>query len=102
LIVALENDWERLRVVFESLLSSSLGYIHPYHFRGAVNASKDGSSRYPLVGLMKTISLELWLQDLVSRNLISVSYCSTEFKSDRPSSERQSVANISCFRRQVE
>jgi asparagine synthase (glutamine-hydrolysing) len=70
-VVALEKNWQELRCVLDSPLSSSLGYINKARFLEALNGARNGKDTH-LLRLLRTISLELWLRDLVSRRLIDL------------------------------
>jgi asparagine synthase (glutamine-hydrolysing) len=68
-IKMLEKNWETLQRLFESPLSSTLGFIDPLSFVGTLADAVHGK-RVPMLRLIKVISLELWLKDLHSRGLL--------------------------------
>ncbi len=68
-IVALEKNWDALRMAFNSPLSSNLGYVNHARFLNQLHATRNGKETH-IVRLLRTISLELWLRDLASRHLI--------------------------------
>lgn len=68
-VVALEKNVEELRVAFDAPISSSLGYINCSRFKETLQAVRNGKE-VPLVRLLRTISLEFWLRDLVTRRLL--------------------------------
>lgn len=68
-IVAMEKNLDQLQRVFDSPLSSSLGYVNRSRFMESLHAARNGRDLH-IVHLMKAISLELWLRDLASRGLI--------------------------------
>jgi asparagine synthase (glutamine-hydrolysing) len=71
-VCSLEKHLESVRSMFVQPLSSRLGYISPSCFLDHVQAALIGKHVH-LVRLLRTVSLELWLRDLVSRNLINCS-----------------------------
>jgi len=68
-VVAMSKHLEQLQAAFQGALSSSLGYINQVQFLEELHAAKDGKEIH-IERMLKTISLELWLQDLASRRLI--------------------------------
>jgi asparagine synthase (glutamine-hydrolysing) len=71
-VCSLEKHLESVRSMFVQPLSSRLGYISPSCFLDHVQAALIGKHVH-LVRLLRAVSLELWLRDLVSRNLINCS-----------------------------
>jgi asparagine synthase (glutamine-hydrolysing) len=71
-IVALEKNLESLETIFDCPLISSLGYVKNARFLEELRAVRNGRDIH-ILAILKTISLELWLRDLKSRQLISVS-----------------------------
>jgi asparagine synthase (glutamine-hydrolysing) len=69
-IVALENNLGDIQIAFDSPISSSLGYINHTCFLGKLAAARNGKEIHH-VRMFRTISLELWLRDLVSRSLMA-------------------------------
>jgi asparagine synthase (glutamine-hydrolysing) len=68
-LAGLEKNVERLQLVFSSPLSSGLGYVERKCFLDALKAATNGAGVH-ISRLLRTISLEFWLRDLFSRNLI--------------------------------
>jgi len=68
-VVALEKNWEELRTALDSPLSSALGYINQRRFLEKLHAARSGKEIH-IVRMIRTISLEFWLRDLVARGLI--------------------------------
>jgi hypothetical protein len=66
--LALEKNLEELQGAFNSPMSSSLGYVNRDRFLENFHAAKNGKETH-IIHLLKTISLELWLRHLASRNL---------------------------------
>jgi asparagine synthase (glutamine-hydrolysing) len=69
--VTLDTNWTALESTVESPCSATLGYINRERFLEALKSARNGAS-VPIVTLLKTISLEFWLRDLFSRNLLDV------------------------------
>jgi len=69
LMVAVERNVEQFQMAFQSPLSTSLGYINQSRFLEIVNGARNGQ-RVHIGPILKTISLEFWLRDLMSRRLI--------------------------------
>jgi asparagine synthase (glutamine-hydrolysing) len=70
-IVALERQLDSCERIFDSPLSSRLGYIRSALFVEQLRAVKTGKDIH-ILPILKTISLELWLRDLQRRQLIGV------------------------------
>jgi asparagine synthase (glutamine-hydrolysing) len=70
-VLAVDNNLGQLQAVFDSPLSSRLGYINPTLFLEKLEGAKKGEGIH-IARMIKTISLELWLQDLVLRHLIDL------------------------------
>jgi asparagine synthase (glutamine-hydrolysing) len=68
-VVALERHWDELHLAFDSPLSSRLGYVNRACFLEKLRGAKNGQAIH-IVRLLRAISLEFWLRDLVSRCLI--------------------------------
>jgi len=82
-VIALEKNLTQLQIIFDSPISSSLGYINHTRFLEKVNAARNGKEIH-IARMVRTISLELWLRDLVSRGLL-----------DLPMASRNPVSAIS-------
>ena len=70
--LALEKNLHQVQVAFESSLIANLGYIKRVIFLEQLDRARTGKE-IQLIPMAKTISLELWLRDLVSRGLIDSS-----------------------------
>lgn len=68
-LIVLQENWQDLQIAFNSSFSSRWGFIHQVRFLEMMREALNGKG-VPIVRLMKTISLELWLRDLACRNLI--------------------------------
>jgi asparagine synthase (glutamine-hydrolysing) len=68
-VIALENNLEQVRAAFESPLSSVFGYVDPAQLLETIHAARSGKMVHT-VRLLRTVSLEFWLRDLVSRGLL--------------------------------
>jgi len=69
-ILLVDKHVDQLQEVFENPLSSRMGYINNRQFLEALAAFRDGKEIHT-IRMLKTISLEFWLRDLRSRNLIN-------------------------------
>jgi len=68
-VIALQGNIDKLCVAFQCPLSSSLGYVDRTCFLTTLDAARSGKETH-IVRLLRTISLEFWLRDLVTRHLI--------------------------------
>ena len=68
-VVALEKRLTEIRKLFDSSLTSTVGYVDDACFLETVEAACAGKAVH-LVRLLKALSLELWLRDLQARNLL--------------------------------
>jgi asparagine synthase (glutamine-hydrolysing) len=70
-VVSLEKNWDQLQLVFASPLSSSLGYINRACFLETLEGARNGKAVH-IGHMLRTVALEFWLGDLVSRRVIDV------------------------------
>ncbi len=75
-VLVLEKHWNELQNIYETSLSSRLGYIHEDRFLKVISDARAGKT-VPLVRVLWTISLEYWLRDLAGRGLLDVSAASS-------------------------
>ena len=68
-LVALGKNWGELHIALDPPLTSNLGYVNAACFQEQLCAARNGKQT-PIVRLLRTIALELWLRDLTSRRLI--------------------------------
>ncbi len=68
-VLILEKHWDELQNVYETSLSSGLGYVHEDRFLKVISDARAGKT-VPLVRVLWTISLEYWLRDLAGRGLL--------------------------------
>lgn len=68
-IILLEKYWDELQNIYQTSLSSRLGYIHEAHLLKTICDARAGRS-VSLVRVLWTISLECWLRDLAARGLL--------------------------------
>jgi asparagine synthase (glutamine-hydrolysing) len=68
-MLALEKSWDELQSIYQTPLSSSLGYIHEAQLLKTICDTRAGKST-PMVRVLWTISLEYWLRDLAARGLL--------------------------------
>jgi asparagine synthase (glutamine-hydrolysing) len=71
-IVTLQKHWAELEDVLRSLLISRLGYVDQTRFRESLMEMKHGNLSPYFLRLLKGLSWELWLRDVVARGVISV------------------------------
>src|SRR6266404_6307963 len=69
--LALEANWEELRTVFDSPLSSHLGFINKPRFIEKLQAARNGTELH-IGRMLRTVSLEFWLRHLNERCLLDV------------------------------
>jgi asparagine synthase (glutamine-hydrolysing) len=69
-VIILEKYWDELQSIYQTSLSSRLGYIHEAQLLKTICDARAGKS-VPLVRVLWTISLEYWLQDLAARGLVN-------------------------------
>jgi asparagine synthase (glutamine-hydrolysing) len=67
--LVLEKHWDELQNIYETSLSSRLGYIHEDRFLKVISDARAGKS-VSLVRVLLTISLEYWLRNLAGRGLL--------------------------------
>lgn len=70
-MTSFDMQWPQIENLLVSSVSSNLGYINGCEFLNALRAAKNGKTPN-LVRLLRGLSLELWLQDLVKRCVIRV------------------------------
>jgi asparagine synthase (glutamine-hydrolysing) len=68
-MVAIGKNSEQLREHFSSPLSSALGYVNPRLFMERLEEAQHGKKIH-IVRMFRTISLELWLRQVVARGLL--------------------------------
>ena len=68
-MLILEKCWDELQNIFQTPLSSRLGYIHEAQLLKTICDARAGKST-PIVRVLWTISLEYWLRDLAARGLL--------------------------------
>jgi len=77
-VMVLERHWNELQHVYQSSLSSSLGYVDEAQLLKTICDARAGQI-VPLVRLFWTISLEYWLRDLAMRGLLDAPAISRSF-----------------------
>jgi len=75
-MLILEKSWNELQNIFQTPLSSRLGFIHEAQLLKTINDTRAGKST-PLVRVLWTISLEYWLRDLAARGLLATPTATT-------------------------
>jgi asparagine synthase (glutamine-hydrolysing) len=69
--LTVEKNWSRIQSVVHSPLISRLGYVNERGFRDALQGLRTGRVPIHLGPLLRALSLEFWLSDVVKRGLIS-------------------------------
>jgi asparagine synthase (glutamine-hydrolysing) len=69
-MLILEKYSDELQNIFQTPLSSRLGYIHEVRLLKTICDARAGKST-PLVRVLWTVSLECWLRDLAARGLLA-------------------------------
>jgi asparagine synthase (glutamine-hydrolysing) len=67
-LAAMSREWSDLRRMSERMLLASLGMIRPDPFREALDKARAGRD-VPMVALLRTIAIELWLRNLIHHGL---------------------------------
>jgi asparagine synthase (glutamine-hydrolysing) len=68
-MLILAKYWNELQSIYQTSLSSRLGYVHEAQLLKTICDARDGKS-VSLVRVLWTISLEYWLRDLAARGLL--------------------------------
>jgi asparagine synthase (glutamine-hydrolysing) len=87
-VLVLERHWDELQSVYETSLSSSLGYVHEDRFLKVISDACAGKT-VPLVRVLRVISLEYWLRSLARRGLL---YTPAAFSSSARQRELRVIA----------
>jgi len=69
-MLILEKSWNELQTIFQTPLSSRLGFIHDARMLKTINDTRAGKDT-AMVRVLWTISLEYWLRDLAARGLLA-------------------------------
>jgi asparagine synthetase B (glutamine-hydrolysing) len=75
-MLVLEKSWDELQNIFQTSLSSRLGFIHEAPMLKTINDTRAGKDT-AMVRVLWTISLEYWLRDLAARELLASSGATT-------------------------
>jgi len=67
-----QKHWDKVESVFSSPLSSHLGYVDEIRFRESLIAMKHGQLPRDPAGLVRALSLELWLRSAQNHGVISI------------------------------
>jgi asparagine synthase (glutamine-hydrolysing) len=85
-LIAFERNLEQLSSLFDTSQSETLGYVDSHRFMHAVRSAFSVKTIH-LSTALKTVALELWLRDVVSRGLVETNLA------DRSSAVRIRVAS---------
>lgn len=69
-LAMISRDWSALMKLSGQLVSASLGMVDPRIFRSALEAARY-ESNFPLLALMRTLGVELWLKNLQDHGCLS-------------------------------
>jgi asparagine synthase (glutamine-hydrolysing) len=69
-LVALSAQWPALIAITENILSSSLGFVDGKSFVQALPKARHGEE-VPIIALMRTLHIELWLRQLRNTGVLS-------------------------------
>ncbi|MBZ5664198.1 MAG: hypothetical protein LAO30_06295 [Acidobacteriia bacterium] len=81
-VVVLEKHWDELQSIYQTPLSSSLGYVDEAHLLKTICDARAGKI-VPMVRVFWTISLEYWLRDLAARGLLDAPAASSSLARQR-------------------
>jgi asparagine synthase (glutamine-hydrolysing) len=70
--VALEKNWDAIDGLFQSPLTGDFGYIDRRQIRSVLRTMKNGQVPTYFLRLLKAVSLELWLRQVVIHGIITV------------------------------
>jgi asparagine synthase (glutamine-hydrolysing) len=68
-MLLIEKNWAELEIAFRSSYCAEAGFIDAQKFLRALNDARQGNKVH-LIRILKVISLEFWLRDLVDRGLL--------------------------------
>src|SRR6266704_2163012 len=72
IVVSLQKHWNRLENIVTSPFISRLGYVNQAQFYTSLLVMKNGSMTLDCTRLIRALSLELWLRDAITRQVISL------------------------------
>jgi asparagine synthase (glutamine-hydrolysing) len=75
-MLTLEKSWDELQNIYQTSLSSRLGYIHEAQLLKTICDARTGKV-VSMVRVLWTISLECWLRDLAARGLLDAPVASS-------------------------
>jgi hypothetical protein len=67
--VAISTHWASLIEISSHMVTSSLGIVDSRAYCDALEQARNGQD-VPIIPLMRTIAVEMWLRNLVHRNLL--------------------------------
>lgn len=68
--LSLQKEWSKVEKALDDPVSSALQYIDGEKLREDLGRVRTGHCPYHLVRLLKALSLELWLRDVISRGFV--------------------------------
>jgi asparagine synthase (glutamine-hydrolysing) len=70
--VALEKNWDAIDGLFRAPLTGAFGYVDGARIRSALRTMRNGQVPSYFLRLLKAVSLEAWLREVVARQVITV------------------------------
>jgi hypothetical protein len=68
--VALQEHWNTLAPILHSPLTARLGYINQRRFYTSLLDAKNGNLGRYFLRLIRALSWELWLRDVIAREIV--------------------------------
>src|SRR5262249_8601277 len=69
--LSLQKHWNKVEQELDHPVSSALNYVDGEELRADLLRVRNGHCPFHLVRLLKALSLELWLRDVISRGIIA-------------------------------
>jgi asparagine synthase (glutamine-hydrolysing) len=85
--LALQKHWDKVTPVLDQPVTSDLDYFDSNKLKLDLMALRNGHCPFHLVRLLKALSLELWLRDVISRGIVAAPDRSTLRSLTRATSE---------------
>lgn len=85
--LALQKHWDKVKAALDQPITSDLHYFHSDKLKLDLMAVRNGHCPFHLVRLLKALSLELWLRDVIARGIVAAPDRSTARLLTRATSE---------------
>jgi asparagine synthase (glutamine-hydrolysing) len=69
-IASLSTEWARVRELTQQMRCGSLGMVDPWAFSEVLEEARRGR-KVPIVAIMRTLGIEIWLRRMSHRNVLS-------------------------------